>query len=64
MEGAGLYTASERKKVDWILVKAICDWADGRKDDTYQQLAAENAVRFLVYVLEKGGFAVPKAQGS
>ena len=31
MEGAGLYTACQDAKVDWILVKAICDWADGNK---------------------------------
>ena len=63
MEGAGLYASAQRKKVDWILVKAICDWADGGKNDAYQQLAAENAVRFLVHVLEKGGFAASKPQG-
>ena len=28
MEGAGLYTACQDRQVDWILVKAICDWAD------------------------------------
>ena len=31
MEGAGLYVACQDKKVDWILVKAVCDWADGQK---------------------------------
>ena len=31
MEGAGLYVSSHDKKVDWIVVKAICDWADGDK---------------------------------
>jgi len=31
MEGAGLYVACQDQKVDWILVKAICDWADGHK---------------------------------
>lgn len=63
MEGAGLYAAAQRKKVDWILVKAVCDWADGGKNDAYQQLAAENAVRFLVHVLEKGGFAASRVGG-
>jgi nucleoside phosphorylase/WD40 repeat protein len=62
MEGAGLYAAAQRKKVDWILVKAICDWADGNKNDAHQQLAAENAVRFLVHVLENGGFVASKDQ--
>jgi nucleoside phosphorylase len=31
MEGVGLYTAAQNAKVDWIIVKAICDWADGNK---------------------------------
>ena len=31
MEGSGLYAACQNEKVDWILVKAICDWADGDK---------------------------------
>lgn len=31
MEGAGLYVACQDAKVDWIVVKAICDWADGHK---------------------------------
>lgn len=30
MEGAGLYAACGNK-IDWILVKGICDFADGRK---------------------------------
>ncbi len=33
MEGAGVYTACKDKNVDWILVKAICDYADGLKKD-------------------------------
>ncbi len=39
MEGTGVYAAAHRNKVDWILVKAICDWADGYKDDADQKLA-------------------------
>src|SRR5437762_4038966 len=31
MEGVGLYAAAYNAKVDWILVKGICDWADGNK---------------------------------
>jgi nucleoside phosphorylase len=59
MEGVGLYAVAQRKKVDWIVVKAICDWADGNKHQDKrqrQQLAAENAARFTVYVLKQGGF--------
>jgi nucleoside phosphorylase len=42
MEGAGLYAAAQRARVDWILVKAICDWAEhkGRNKKQRQQMAA------------------------
>ncbi len=56
MEGAGLYTAAYEAKVDWILVKAICDWADGNKNDTAQILAARNAAEFVLHVLRLGGW--------
>jgi nucleoside phosphorylase len=55
MEGKGLYVACHDKKVDWILIKAICDWADGNKaqdKDLRQQTAAQNAAEFLLYALE------------
>jgi nucleoside phosphorylase len=60
MEGAGLYAAAQRNKVDWIVVKAICDWADGKKSqnkDQRQQTAARNAVGFIFHVLQQGGLA-------
>jgi hypothetical protein len=59
MEGAGLYAAAQRKKVDWIVVKAICDRADGNKSqrkNSRQKKAAENAARFTLHVLRLGGF--------
>jgi hypothetical protein len=55
MEGAGLYVACQDQKVDWILVKAICDWADGHKaqdKDARQQTAAANAAAFVLYALQ------------
>ncbi|MBC8449437.1 MAG: tetratricopeptide repeat protein [Chloroflexi bacterium] len=55
MEGAGLYVACQDKKVDWILVKAICDWADGQKakdKNARQQTAAQNAAAFVLYALQ------------
>lgn len=56
MEGAGLYAAASDLKVNWILVKAICDWADGKKGDDYQSIAAKNAAEFTAHVLSQGGF--------
>ena len=55
MEGAGLYTACQEAKVDWILVKGICDWGDGHKADdknARQALAARNAAEFVAHVLQ------------
>lgn len=56
MEGAGLYTAARNAKVDWILVKAVCDWADGKKDDAGQVFAANNAAQFVLHVLQLGAW--------
>ncbi len=64
MEGAGLYAAAERARVDWILVKAICDWADGHKSRgkrQRQQLAAQNAARFVLHVVRQGGLVGGKS---
>jgi nucleoside phosphorylase/tetratricopeptide (TPR) repeat protein len=56
MEGAGLYTACQDRKVDWILVKGICDWADGHKErnrNKRQQSAAHNAACFVLQMLQQ-----------
>lgn len=58
MEGIGLYAAAQRFKVDWLLVKAICDWADGNKHQNKskrQKQAADNAARFTLHVIRQGG---------
>ena len=55
MEGAGLYVACQDRKVEWILVKAICDWADGHKAEDKnqrQELAATNAASFVLHALQ------------
>ncbi len=56
MEGAGLYFAARDGKVDWILIKGISDWADGKKNDKNQLLAARNAAEFVLHVLRLGGW--------
>jgi nucleoside phosphorylase/tetratricopeptide (TPR) repeat protein len=56
MEGAGLYVACQNNKVDWILVKAICDWADGNKEvdrEARQKKAAHNAAAFVLHALQQ-----------
>jgi nucleoside phosphorylase len=66
MEGAGLYVACQDKKVDWILIKAICDWADGNKaqdKDARQQTAAQNAAVFVLKGLQFAPIDWQKRQG-
>ena len=60
MEGSGLFGAAYNCNVDWIVVKAICDFADGKKHEdkeARQQEAARNAASFVFFVLERGGLA-------
>jgi nucleoside phosphorylase len=51
MEAAGVYAAADSEKVEWIVVKGICDWADGRKNKRHQPLAAAAAVSLVERVL-------------
>jgi nucleoside phosphorylase len=60
MEGAGAYAAAVERNTDWIVVKSICDWADGTKKhrkEERQALAAENSARLVFRALALGGFA-------
>jgi nucleoside phosphorylase len=60
MEGHGFCDVCSRRKVDWILVKAICDWADGNKGQNklnHQRLAADNAARFVISVIQQYGLS-------
>jgi nucleoside phosphorylase len=51
MEGSGVLSAAERENCNWIIVKAICDWG-AKKTDDYQPLSAQNAARYVLYVLD------------
>ncbi|RZJ08933.1 MAG: TIR domain-containing protein [Acidovorax sp.] len=53
MEGVGVYASGIRSRVETILVKAICDWADGHKNDRAQPFAAKMAVSLVHHVLSK-----------
>ena len=55
MEGVGVASCAEREKHEWILVKAICDWADGDKTDNHHGFAAASAVSFVQHVLSQPG---------
>ena len=56
MEIAGVVSACERNKKDWIMVKGICDWGKN-KDTTHkeedQRLAAGNASEFVASTIIK-----------
>lgn len=51
MEAAGACAAAIRGKVEWIAVKAVSDWADGKKHDGYQEMAAAASVSLVHHVL-------------
>lgn len=53
MEGHATYAAAQQSGVQIILVKAICDWADGEKDDAAQPFAMEMAVDACEHLLLK-----------
>ncbi len=52
MEGAGLWASAVRNKTEWLLVKGVCDWADGKKNDDYQELAAAASVDLCKHVFQ------------
>lgn len=51
MEGTGISSSASRLGNNWIIVKAICDWARG-KDDSAHELAADNAAEYAVRLAE------------
>ena len=59
MEGSGLAAAAGRVNCEWVLVKGICDWADGNKrnphKDRDQEFAAATAVNLTQHVLTQPG---------
>lgn len=52
MEGAGAYSAVS-SPVEVILIKSICDWADGDKNDNAQPFAAFTAISLAKHILSK-----------
>ncbi|KKN06931.1 hypothetical protein LCGC14_1072320 [marine sediment metagenome] len=49
MEAAGFATSAMRYKVDWIVIKGICDWGV-KKGDENHQLAADAAISLIIAV--------------
>ena len=54
MEGTGLSSACINKDVhEWIIIKGICDWADGKKNKKAQPRAADSAMSLVFHVLSE-----------
>lgn len=52
MEASGIYAGASRRDLhEWIVVKAVCDWADGSKSKAHQPLATWAAVSLVAHVL-------------
>jgi len=44
MEGSGLCSAAARHNKEWIVIKSVCDWGDGKKNKNFQQMAAASSI--------------------
>jgi nucleoside phosphorylase len=53
MEGLGVAIAGYRHGPGFLLVKAVCDFADEDKEDSWHAYAADVAARFAVAVLQR-----------
>lgn len=64
MEAAGLFVALDGGSTGWVVVKAICDFADGHKHvdkERRQQLAASNAASVVYALLQSPFLPCPRA---
>jgi nucleoside phosphorylase len=55
MEASGIYSAARENETRWIIIKAVCDYADGNKNkdkEINQKLAASKAASFVFYLLK------------
>lgn len=52
MESYGLYTAAQRLKADWIMIKGISDWGDETKHDGYHEIALKNTMQFIFHIIK------------
>jgi nucleoside phosphorylase len=63
MEAAGVWASAELRKRDWGIVKAICDWGDGKKGDdkaARQATAAVNSAAFVAHAARQGLLVRPE----
>ena len=53
LESVGAYAVAARRRREILLVKSICDWANGLKNDRAQAFAAGTATSLVRHVLSK-----------
>lgn len=72
MEGRGLVWEASQAKLDWLVIKAVCDWGAGKNAPGVdkvgaQQLAAKNVASFVRHLIDSHlgpSFASVDAQAS
>lgn len=52
MESSGVWSSATKHSKQWIVLKSVCDWADGDKNDDYQALAAATSVSLCKFIFE------------
>ena len=54
MEAAGLYASATRAKLDWIVVKGVSDWGDGKSTkNTNSLLPLRHAALLILFFLTR-----------
>ncbi|MFG1492680.1 hypothetical protein ABMA75_03870 [Halobacteriovorax sp. ZH4_bin.1] len=53
MEGHSLASICKGRKIEWIVVKSICDWGDGSKTDEYHEICSNNSAELCLYVFSQ-----------
>jgi len=51
MEGIAIYEIEPSRSFARIVVKGVCDYGDGNKDDKYHGIAAESSAAFVLHML-------------
>ena len=57
MEAAGIMSVIIDSPCKMIVIKAICDWADGTKNDKWQPFAAHTAADYVLHHMKSEAFA-------
>ena len=57
--GTAAAVAQSQNRPQFIAIRGICDYANEKKDDDWQEYAADSAAAFAVGLLRSGGISVP-----